>query len=79
MNFEDFCEQFGLEAQSDCVSVGGWIMEQLGKVPDPGDSFVCGHLTVMVTEIEERRVAFAQVKKHPVMEEKENADLLDAE
>jgi len=69
VNFEDFCEYFALEAQSDCVSVGGWIMEQLGRVPDPGDSFVFGHLTVAVTEIEERRIAFAEVIKHPLAEE----------
>jgi len=69
VNFEDFCEQFELKAESDCVSVGGWVMEQLGKVPDPGDSFVCGHLTVTVTEIEERRVAFAEIRWHPVSEQ----------
>ena len=68
-NFEDFCEFFELEAESDCVSVGGWIMEQLGRVPDPGDSFVFGCLTVAVTEIEERRIAFAEVKKHPAPDE----------
>ena len=68
-NFEDFCEFFEMEAESDCVSVGGWIMEQLGRVPDPGDSFVFGCLTVAVTEIEERRIAFAEVKKHPAPDE----------
>lgn len=68
-NFEDFCEFFELEAESDCVSVGGWIMEQLGKVPVTGDSFVCGALTVHVTEIEERRVAFAEVRRHSVPDE----------
>ena len=70
-NFEDFCAFFDLKAESDCVSVGGWIMEQLGKVAGVGDSFVCGQLTVTVTETEERRVAFAEVVRHPVSEEEE--------
>ncbi|MBR5444663.1 MAG: HlyC/CorC family transporter [Clostridia bacterium] len=79
VNFEDFCEYFGLEAQSDCVSVGGWIMEQLGKVPDLGDSFLFAHLTVAVTEIEERRIAFAEVRKHPLpdAEDEETAEADD--
>ncbi|MBQ8640766.1 MAG: HlyC/CorC family transporter [Clostridia bacterium] len=79
VHFGDFCEHFDLEAESDCISVGGWIMEQLGKVPDTGDSFVCGHLTVTVTETEERRIAFAEVRWHHIddaekTEEPESAD-----
>ena len=70
-NFEDFCALFDLKAESDCVSVGGWIMEQLGKVAGVGDSFVCGQLTVTVTETEERRVAFAEVVKHPANADEE--------
>lgn len=70
-NFEDFCAFFDWKAVSDCVSVGGWIMEQLGKVAGVGDSFMCGPLTVTVTETDERRVAFAEVVKHPVSEEDE--------
>ena len=70
-NFQDFCAFFDLKAESDCVSVGGWIMEQLGKVAGVGDSFVCGRLTVTVTETEERRVAFAEVVKHPANADEE--------
>jgi len=70
-NFQDFCAFFDLKAESDCVSVGGWIMEQLGKVAGVGDSFVCGQLTVTVTETEERRVAFAEVVKHPANADEE--------
>ena len=44
----------------------------MGKMPDVGDSFVCGLLTVTVTEIEERRIAFAEVVKHPEPEDSEN-------
>ncbi len=62
-SLSDFCDQFEIETDSDCITVGGWIMEQLARVPDVGESFTYAHLTVTVTETEERRVTFATVIK----------------
>lgn len=63
VNMDDFCEFFDIETEFDSVSLGGWVMEMLGKIPDIGDSFSHGDITVTVTELDYHRVAFVEVEK----------------
>lgn len=42
--------------ESDSVSVGGWVLEQLGKIAEEGDEFTYDKLLVKVTKVAERRV-----------------------
>ncbi len=56
VNFEEFCDRFDIEAESDSVSVGGWAMEQLGKIPEDGDSFTYENLCITVSQTESHRV-----------------------
>jgi len=60
--FDDFCEHFEKEIESDSVSLGGWIMEQLERIPDDGDSFVFENLTVTVVRTEDHRVETVRVE-----------------
>ena len=55
---DKFFEYFKLDddTESESVSVGGWVLEQLGKIAEKGDSFSYDKLDVTVTGIEERRV-----------------------
>ena len=39
MSFDDFADHFGLKADSEMASVSGWVMEQFGRLPDPGAAF----------------------------------------
>lgn len=55
ITFEDFCSFFEIEAESDSVSVGGWVMEQLGGIPEQGDTFTFENLDVLVIDAESRR------------------------
>lgn len=55
VNFDDFCDYFGIEAESESVSLGGWIMEMLRKVPEKGDEFVYEKLKVTVTKTDLHR------------------------
>lgn len=55
-NFEDFCEFFDLQAESDSISIGGWVMEQLGKIPEKGDRFSFENLDIIITETDSHRV-----------------------
>ena len=55
VTFEDFCAFFEIEAESDSVSVGGWVMEQLGGIPEQGDSFTFEDLDVLIIDAESRR------------------------
>jgi CBS domain containing-hemolysin-like protein len=42
--------------------VSTWILENLGRLPEEGDSFVFGDLTVEIDETEQNRVSLATVK-----------------
>ena len=73
MNLDDFCEEFDIETESDSVSVGGWVAEQIGNIPDVNDSFTFENLVVTVTETDSHRAATIKVEKQdlPEKEEKE--------
>ena len=65
MDFDDFAEFFQLKTDSEMVSVSGWVMEQFGRVPEAGDSFVFENLTVRVTRVENHRIEEIQVTRSP--------------
>ena len=72
MNLDDFCEEFNIETESDSVSVGGWVAEQIGNIPDVNDSFTYENLVVTVTETDSHRAATIKVEKQDLQpEEKE--------
>ncbi len=76
VNIDDFCEFFDLEleAEAESVSLGGWVMEQLGKVPEQGDSFTYEELEITVTETDFHRVDFVNVKCNKPLEKENNED-----
>ncbi len=71
VNLDDFCDFFGIETDSTTISLGGWVMEQLGKVPESGDSFEYECLSVSVVETDGQRVTFIDVEKKPEEAEEE--------
>lgn len=53
----DFCDYFDLdEIECDSQTVGGWVMDMLGKVPAEGDMLVYENLTITVVRAEDRRI-----------------------
>ena len=73
VNIEDFCEFFDIECDSDSVSLGGWIMEQLGKIPVKGDTFDYDNLHITVSETDTHRVISAKVVCDPKQDEDQEA------
>ncbi len=73
VNLEDFAEKFDIDTEdAESVSLGGWIAEQLGKVPEENDSFEFENLVITVTECDDHRVISAKVEiMETVEEEKE--------
>ncbi len=69
MNLDDFCEEFEIKTESDSVSVGGWVAEQIGNIPDVNDSFTFENLVVTVTETDSHRAATIKVEKQDLPEE----------
>jgi len=49
-------EYFDMEDESEASTVGGWIMDELGRMPEVGDTFTYGKLEVMVTKADQRHV-----------------------
>ena len=60
---EDFAERFGLEISSENVSLGGWVMEMLGRIPEAGDSFEYGDYMIRVTETDGHRAAECRIER----------------
>ena len=48
-------EIFDIEEESESNPVGGWIMDELRRVPEVGDRFTSGKLSVTVTKADGRR------------------------
>jgi CBS domain containing-hemolysin-like protein len=63
-NFEEFCEFFELESESESISLGGFIMEQLGRIPTKNDKFTFEHLDFIIEETDSRRVISTKVIKN---------------
>ena len=42
--------------KSDATTVGGWVIEKLGRIPAPGSSFLFENVRVTVTKANSRRV-----------------------
>lgn len=63
INFEDMMEYFGCtpKEEYDFVTVSGWVMYQLGKIPEPGDTFTYQNFTVTVTKTDSRRVTEIEI------------------
>lgn len=59
--FDDFCSYFHIADDADSVSLGGWIMVRMEKVPAAGESFEYGGLSITVEEISSNRIQKVRV------------------
>ncbi len=60
---EDMQELFDIPGEFDAITVSGWVVERLGRIPAVGDSFTFGGLNVRVTKVEATRVLEINVRK----------------
>ena len=58
---DEFSTFFDLQIESDSITVGGWITEQLDKIPACGDKFSFENLDITVTETDYHRVSTIEV------------------
>ena len=73
-NLEDFAKFFDLDIESESISVGGWVMEQMGKIPDVDDHFDYENVSVTVTETDGQRVSKIKMLITPKPEGAEDDD-----
>ena len=73
-SISDMLEKLGLPndlIETDSNSVGGWVMELFGRIPENGDTITTGIFTVTVLEADEQSVSKVGIKLD-VPEEKED-------
>ena len=80
MDIDDLFEDFGYynrHFESESSTVGGWAMEMLEHLPEPGEVFEYDGFTVQVLEVDEQRVTRLRVtfdRSRSSMEAKDNDD-----
>ena len=62
-SFDDFCDFFEIEEETDNVSVGGWVTELLGKLPEVGDEVTFENLKLLVTKVDSHRAENIKVTR----------------
>lgn len=72
-DLDDMFDIFGMEEDMDHSTVGGWVVEEFGKIPRVGDEFNYGPLHVCVSKRDPRRVTEVIVTKlfEPYAEDEE--------
>ena len=55
-SLDDMYDLFEVKGECDASTISGWVMEQIGRVPEQGDRFQAEGLDVTVTQVEQRRV-----------------------
>jgi putative hemolysin len=66
ISISDFNEAMNVELPTeDADTVGGFIFEQLGRIPDPGDAFQTGDLEFRILSMSGQRISMVRVRRIP--------------
>lgn len=65
----DMCESIGCSIDSEADTVGGWVTEMLGGIPESGESFECGGMHVTVESTDKRSVLKVNVNVNILRED----------
>lgn len=64
-DLEDLFERFNLKSKSNdynAVTVSGWVIQECGRIPEMGDTFIYENLKVNITKTDSRRVLEIEVE-----------------
>ena len=70
-DLDTFLKFFDIGNDEENMSVNGWVMDELGKIPEVGDKFSYENLDVTVIETDDRRVVEIEVLVNEIEEEEE--------
>ncbi|MFI3227485.1 MAG: hemolysin family protein [Clostridia bacterium] len=77
-NIDDFFEYFSIEGDlekyDDVQTVSGWVIEEVGHIPNVGDCFVYENLTITVSKTDYRRIVEIDVEIDPYYVKPEKDD-----
>ncbi len=60
-SMDSFCDFFDMDIETESVSVSGWVMETMEKVPEDGDSFSFKKLDITITGTDSHRITDIEV------------------
>lgn len=69
MNELEDIHSFSDEVLDENATVNGWVLDNLGKIPETGDEFEFENLSVTVIKVDGRRAAEIKLTVHPVEDE----------
>ena len=69
-DLSDLFDLFSLKGECEANSISGWVLEQLGRIPQEGDSFQADGLSVTVTKMDHRRIM--EIRVLPLEESQES-------
>lgn len=72
MNELEDIHTFSDEVLDENATVNGWVLDNLGKIPQVGDEFDFENLSVKVIKVDGRRADEIKLTVHPVEEDEEN-------
>ncbi len=55
-NLTDLYEEFSIKKEPEFNTISGWVVKEVGRVPEEGDTFTYENLQVTVTRMDHRRV-----------------------
>ena len=70
----DLFDLFSIKGECDANTISGWVMEQIGRIPEEGDRFTSDGLDVTVTKVDHRRVLEIRVEVLPEKEDEKTKD-----
>ena len=73
-NLDEFREFFDIEIESESITINGWIMEQLERIPTCGDKFTYENLDITVSETDFHRVSTIVVVRGERDDERDGRD-----
>jgi putative hemolysin len=62
-DIEDFFALFGIKAGTEAATVGGWLVDTLGKIPDTDERFVLDGLEIRIAEADGKKISKILVKR----------------
>lgn len=64
-NIDKVMKEFSIDEEFESSTVGGWVVDILGRIPEEGDEFEYQNLRVKVTKTEQRRAIEVMVTMYP--------------
>ncbi|WP_040227459.1 hemolysin family protein [Bhargavaea cecembensis] len=63
LELDDIKESFRKEMPGDHETVGGFVLQQLGHIPEPGEKFTAGNLDIIIEEMNRNRITRMLITK----------------